>query len=159
MQTTNKADIVEQALFKATMIGSLFVADPLTQTRAGPSLEMMMTSLENDGIYLGWNKDLHPMTPDIDAESGLPDWSIDAITSLLANRMFQSVSGLSRPDLVADSVSLKRQLYPTELIQRDENTMMPVGQGNRSGSHSPLYQGSEEKISIENDGYLEDFFE
>jgi len=156
--TTNKADIIELALDKASLAGSLFNPDPRTTEVAAKLLELMMPALEADGIRIGWIKDIDPMRPTIDSDAGIPDWTMHAISSMLANNICQALM-ISRPDLESMSASLKRQLYPTELIQRDCNTMMPVGQGNRSSSRAPIYQGSQEHIDVEQDGRIEDFFD
>jgi hypothetical protein len=156
MQTSNKSDIVEQAMFKATMIGSLIQADTLTTKRAGVMLEMMMPSLEAKGIRVGWMSDENRFNPQVDAESGLPDWTIDSITSMLANKLYMSVSGQPRADLMAQSHSLESLLYPTDLIQRERNEYQPMGSGASPGAMSPQYQTKEDRITIEQDGVLED---
>lgn len=153
--TTNKADIVEQAMYKASILGALFQDDPLTTTRASVLLEMTMTALENDGILLGWKMDEYPMDPDGDAESGLPDWSIDAVTSLLATKLYSSVMGGTRPDLLSMASASVRSLYPTELIQRESNPYMPLGAGNNSGKYTPQFQPVDKNISVGNDGNLD----
>ena len=96
-----------------------------------------MPALESKGIYLGWIKDENPMSPTIDNESGLPDWSVDAISGLLANKLYMYVSAVQRPDLAAESKSLERSLYSKKITPRQNNPYMPVGAGNKSGAYSP----------------------
>lgn len=156
MATVNKADIVKQALYKASLIGAMISSDPLTETRALALLEMMMPALENDGIYLGYKIDEFPLEADMDAESGIPDWSVDGITYLLAARVYASVMNGMRPDIEASAATAKAALYPTELIQRENDTNMPVGAGNRRGYYSPYFQHADEPITVPNDGNLDD---
>ena len=153
-ETTNKADIIELALQKAALKGSLFNVDPTTEKLAGRVFENMMPALESKGIYLGWIKDEDPMLPTIDNESGLPDWSIDAISGLLANKLYMYVSAVQRPDLAAESKYLERSLYSKKITPRQNNPYMPVGAGNKSGAYSPCYQPTDTPITVENDGNL-----
>lgn len=153
--TTNKADIIEIALDKASLSGSLFNPDPRTTEVAAKLLELMMPALEADGIRIGWIKDEDPMSPTIDSDAGIPDWSMHAISSMLANNLCQALK-IARPDLESMAASLKRQLYPTELIQRECNTMMPTGQGNRLSANAPMYEYCDDPLTVEQNGNLDD---
>lgn len=156
MLTTNKADIIELAMQKASLKGSLFNVDPTTSELAGRVFEVMMPTLESKGIYLGWIKDKDPMSPTIDNESGLPDWSIDAVSGLLANKLYMYVSAVQRPDLAAESKLLERSLYSKELTPMQNDPYMPRGAGNRIGAYSPAFQSGNKPITVENDGNLDD---
>jgi hypothetical protein len=157
-ETTNKADIIELALQKAAFKGAVMNPDSTTELLAGRVFEAMMPALENKGIYLGWIKDEDSMSPTIDSESGLPDWSVDAISSLLANKL---CTYIPMPDnrsigIAAESKALERSLYSKKVTPRQNNPYMPVGAGNKSGAYSPCFQSTETPVTVENDGNLGD---
>lgn len=155
MPTPTKQAIVLRALRRAGLASSamLLAPEPESIQDGLQDLEDMMAAWEGDGVPLSYRYTSAP-EPQPDEESGIPDWSINAVVHNLA--LVMCVDN-QRPipaklDTLAynDLRTVKARLVTVPSLQRRND--MPRGTGNATGI-DPFGRG---RFYLEHDSLTDD---
>lgn len=128
-----KQQIIEQALTEIGKNPNIFNIDPDDMQAALRTLDSMMASWGNRGIRLGYALPAGPNDSELDSESGLPDWAIEAVYLTLAVRLGPSYGKtLSQQTLLAARTAFASlpnlAAFPPE---QQFKPSLPSGAGNK----------------------------
>lgn len=117
-------------------IGYSYVYDlqPEQLQSAMKRLDAMMATWNGNGVKLNYPIPANPDDSDLDEETGVPDFSNEAIFLNLALRLAPLYGKVSNPDMkqsanIAYNVMLNRMVRPKERKMQG----VPMGSGNKSG--------------------------
>jgi hypothetical protein len=137
-------------------------------TNAGPEeittglviLERMILSYENNGLFLSYNRSEDYPIPDPAEESGLGDKNIQAVVLLLFKNVCPALGKQFPLELREEADTAYRGLFDTIPPTRRQNPMQPAGQGMYRGCYADSwyrsYMNTDEQITVENDGTLDE---
>lgn len=150
----SKLDIVTSAYEDLRISGLTVAADPDDIKLGLKTLESMVIGWTNNGVNIGYkaSNDLININPNTD--SGIPDWAFYAVKVNLACKLSSAFGKQPTPQMLADAKAFYDGLFNVELIQRETNTMLPVGSGNAPYADWNDYPPPDDNISVENDGNL-----
>lgn len=151
-----KRDIIDQAYIEM-QINSLS-SSPTSEEMsiALRKLESMMLAWTNKGLNLGYIKAerfSNPELEELDEDSGISDADYEAVYINLAVKLAPTY-GQVPSQLNSFANELYQGLFITELPTQRNNEYMPLGNGDRMGRRTPVYQVGDEPISVENDGNI-----
>lgn len=160
MATLTKGEIVNQMFELMRISGLTSKASPEEKTIGLYTLERMVLSYENNGLFLSYNKsDLYP-NPDSSEESGLRDHDIHAIVLLLFKNVCPAFGKAFPAELREEADTAYRGLFNTIPPTTVQNPYQPAGAGQYgycySGRYYNSYMPSEDRLSVTSDGQLED---
>lgn len=151
-----KGELSQLAFDALAMTGALLDLSGSNEDKMLRLIETLALGMADDGILLGWKKSENGINPDATEESGISDAqarNFSVYASLKAAKMF----GLPpSQELAMDANKAYSQLFPVELINRENNANMPVGAGGNRGWRYNRFQQGEDPVTIENDGNLGD---
>ena len=157
MEPILKGQLVNVALKHLSIAGSMLNPSPEDEGDFLTLLEMMVASWTNKGIQIAYKLSEWGIEPDASEESGIAIDDASAIALNLAVYGAASKGLLTPPALRSEAHQAYLGLFSTELIQRESNSMLPVGSGNnREGNWLTDFQPTEESITVENDGNLDE---
>lgn len=161
MATITKGEIVLQTYVLMRISGLTVSPTPEDTEIALVSLERMILSYENNGLFLSYNKSESYPSPDPDEESGLSDKSIQAVALLLFKNVAPAFGKAFPPELREEVDTAYRGLFETIPPIRIQNRRQPAGAGqypycNGHGNLYYSYMPREERLSVNKDGQLED---
>ena len=151
-----KGELSQLAFDALAMSGALLSVSGDDEEKMLRHIETLALSLGDDGILLGWKKSENGINPDATEESGVSDAqarNLSIYAAFLAAKMFGIPPS---QDLAIDANKAYSQLFPVELINRENNANMPVGAGGNRGWRYNRYQSPDEPITVESDGNLDD---
>lgn len=158
--TTTKNDLVRQALKKLAVTGFDYEVDPSESESALVELESMMAEWDGQGIRVGYNLANSPEEANGADDSGVLDFSRNAIIYNLALRVAPEYGKEPSPAVVSGAgQSISRLLTAIAYIPTVKYPRrMPRGSGNtlRDRGYRSRYYLEQEKIDVENGGPLED---
>lgn len=128
-----KGEIVDEAYAQLALQGYVFDVGPEARQGGLRRLDTMMATWNGRGIRLGYALPSSPSDSDIDAASGLPDWSVEAAYMNLAIRIADTHGKTVSPNTLnvakdGFDALLARAAFPAE--QQLPNTL-PRGAGNK----------------------------
>ena len=161
MATITKGEIVIQTYVLMRISGLTVSPTPSDNEIALSSLERMILSYENLGLFLSYNRSDNYPCPDPAEESGLSDKSIQAVALLLFKNVAPAFGKSFPPELREEADTAYRGLFETIPPIRLQNPRQPAGAGqypycNGSGNMYYAYMPREERLSVNKDGQLED---
>jgi hypothetical protein len=142
---TTKGQIVEEALDTFGISGNY---ESNMIMRGVKNLERMMLAWDTKGIVLGY---ISSSTPDPEQESGLADYTLQAVVLNLATQLGSVLRLQSSPEIKGLAKSAYEELMPLAPSMAS-NPYMPLGAGNnwcRSDSFYGAYQQSDDNITTE----------
>lgn len=160
--TITKGDLVSQMFSVLRISGITRAASPEDMMDALTVLERVCLSLENRGLFLGFNKAANLFEPCPDDESGLADKNVHAIVLMLAKNV-APLFGKQLPFEVLSELDMaEAALFPSIPPIRVQNPYQPAGQGNRRYCYSDRwysrYMPDDDRLTVENNGQLENLF-
>ena len=150
-----KAQIIEQAFAVLGLGDYAFDMSAEERQTAVRTLDGMMAAWDADGSRLGYL--LAVGEADLNTDSGLPDWAMEAVYMNLAVRLGQAQGKQIHPSTYANAkAGLNAVMRRTTTIpQRVPNwTNMPAGAGNR-GWRGPFLSQETPPLLAGDDGPLE----
>ena len=153
-----KGQIVNQSFDLMRISGLTSKATPEDTERGLTTLERMILSYENNGLFLSYNKsELYP-NPDFYEESGIADSNVSAIVMLLFKNMCPAYGKQFPVELIQEADTAYRGLFNTIPPSRAQNQFQPSGQGNRRhcGVWGDRYMRTEEALTSNNNGQIDD---
>jgi hypothetical protein len=120
-------------------------------------LDAMMAEWNGRGIRIGYPMAADPTASDIDDDSGVPDYAIQAIIQNLAILIAPSFGRpVQRETKVSAKTALNTLASKTSFpASRQYPSTMPVGAGNKPGFDEQYFSGTDNSISTGTDGELE----
>lgn len=155
---TTKGEIVNQSFDLMRISGLTSKATPEDTTRGLTTLERIVLSYENKGLFLSYNKSPDYPVPDANEDSGIVDSNISAIVMLLFKSLCPAYGKQFPAEMVQEADDAYRGLFSTIPPIKAQNPRQPAGQGNRIGCNiyrSP-YMTSEEDLTVKDNGQLDD---
>lgn len=152
-----KGQLVDVALKHLAMSGSLINPSPSDRTDFLTFLEMMVTSWTSRGIHIGYKISEFGIDPDATEDSGV---RIDDATAVAMNLAIYGSSSrglIVDPQLSGNAHNAYLNLFPVELIQRENNTDLYMGSGDSyDGYRFSEYQMENDNLTVENNGQIDD---
>jgi hypothetical protein len=142
---TTKGQIVEEALDTFGISGN-YESDMIM--RGVKNLERMMLAWDTKGVVLGYSSS---STPNPEQDSGLADYTLQAVILNLAGQLGSILRLQSSPEIKALAKSAYEDLMPLAPAMA-ANPYMPLGAGNnwcRSNSFYGAYQQQDDNITTE----------
>lgn len=152
-----KGQTVEQALLHLSLSGTLLRPSGQDQKDFLQLQETMLSSWENEGLYLGFR--FSPVGLDSDAAeiSGITYNNASAVSLGLAIYGASAKGLIATPDLKREAYIAKMHIHPAHIIERQTVAMLPSGSGNRIyGVNGYGYPTVQDRFEVENGGYLSD---
>ena len=152
-----KGQLVDQALKYLAMSGSLIQPSPSDKTDFLTFLEMMVASWTNAGLSIGYNLSEFGIDPDATEDSGIRIDDAAAVAMNLAIHGASSRGLIVNPQLASGASIAYSNLFPVELIQRENNTNLYMGSGDSyDGYRFSEYQAEDDNLTVENNGQVDD---
>ncbi len=152
-----KGQLVQVALKHLSISGTLINPSGQDQEDFLQFLEMMVSSWRNDGILIGYRLSDFGIDADATEDSGVQIENSSAVALCLACYGATAKGLMISSRLSGDAYQAKVKLHPSEIIERQPNSMLPTGAGNNPyGYRGTTYQAAEVPITIEDDGNLGD---
>lgn len=150
-----KAQIIEQAFAVLGLGDYAFDMSAEERQSAVRTLDGMMALWDGDGIRLGYL--MATNEADLNTDSGLPDWAMEAVYMNLAIRIGQAQGKQVHPSTYANAKAAlgsvqRRTTYIPQRVPNWHN--MPAGAGNR-GWRGPFLSPEPEVLEAGPDGPLE----
>ena len=142
---TTKGQIVEEALDTFGISGNY---ESNMIMRGVKNLERMMLAWDTKGIVLGY---ISSSTPNPEQESGLADYTLQAVILNLSTQLGSILRLPSSPEIKGLAKSAYEDLMPLSPPMA-ANPYMPLGAGNnlcRSDSYYGAYQSQDDNITTE----------
>lgn len=156
MPEITKGEIVDMALSFLAASGSLISPPPDVEAKFLRFLEIMVPSWTARSLSIGYRLSPNGIDPDASEDSGIAIDDAAAVASNLAVYAAGSIGIIPSQDLKHQANEAWCALFVSHPISRVSNPYMPEGTGsNYSGR--PYYQPSEENITVEDNGNLDDF--
>lgn len=155
-----KRQLVEQAFEEIGLAAYTFDLQP-EQLQAGlRRLDSMMATWNNQGIRIGYPLPSSPNTSDLNAETGVTDMAIEAITSNLAVRIAPLFGKTVSPDTKANARRAYIALlnYAAQIPERAlDHLAIPAGDGNKYWRYDadPFLLSPSEPVDAGKDGAIE----
>ena len=151
-----KGDILESALKRASLSGSLFIADPFTGETGLMLLEEMALSLQAQNCPLGWEKspEWPEVSPSAGDDSGIKDFMMKGLSSSLAIEMLTSMNIQPNPYLLKCEEEGMRAIWRQAEVVQPKSFNLPLGsaQGRRIFDNTT----NSRLIQSDNESYLGD---
>lgn len=129
-----KQQIIEEAFDAAGLSSYIFNMKPEDYQSALRKLDTMMATWYARGILLPYPQSMDPADSDLDTDTNLPDWSVEAVYSNLALRISPAFGKTVSLELKMTAIDafrdLQRKFSKPESMQFPET--LPRGAGNNS---------------------------
>lgn len=130
-----KRAIVEEAYGELALAGYVFDLDPEEEQAAKRRLDTMMATWGGQDINLGYAQSLTPDGGDLDDESGIPVFAIEAVYLQLALRIAASkgkqLPQSTKANAKAAYDAMLARLAGQQLQQQQYRSQIPYGAGNK----------------------------
>lgn len=160
MATLTKGEIVNQTYILMRISGLTVDPTPEDTSIALATLERMILSYENNGLFLSYNKSPEYPCPDPSEESGIVDSNIQAVTLLLYKNLAPAFGKAFPNEMREEADTAYRSLFNTIPPVMNQNRMQPAGQGSYpycgGGLLKPNYMPTEDDITVNSGGQLDD---
>lgn len=129
-----KRQLIEQAFEEIGMAAYVFDLSPEQLQSAMRRMDSMLSTWMTKNILLGYPVPLNPQSSDLDSDSNLPDYAVEAVCQNLSLRIAPSVGKQVSMELKASAKAaydslLIRAAFPNE-VQYDSS--LPLGAGNKT---------------------------
>lgn len=156
-QEITKGQLVDVALKHLTLSGALINPSPRDKSDFLTFLEMMVASMTNEGIQIGYKLSEFGLEPDASEDSGLSIDNSSAIALNLAVYGAASKGMVLLPSLMNSASHAKRGLFSVEPVPMESNSMLPAGAGNNYiGTETSDYQSVQDNLTVEKDGQIDE---
>ncbi len=150
-QPIYKGDIIESAMRRAQLSGSLFNPDMFTLQSAGSILEEWALSVSALGCPLGWLKSEDGFNPSGDEDSGISDWMMKGVSCSLAIELCEAVGVPVPAMLIKSAEDGMKPVWANVEVYQPTSFNMPLGsaQGYRefsSETNSNILEESQERF-------------
>jgi len=154
-----KQDLVNQAFEKIGLASYIYELQPDQIQSALRTLDMMVAAWSAQGVRLGYPLPSSPNTSNLNTDSGLADFAVEAVVANLAIRLASTVGKTAGPDLLKEAKNSENMLLALAgpaPSQRLPNTM-PAGAGNKTwrSTNRPFLSDDDDAIEVGPDGELE----
>jgi hypothetical protein len=151
-----KGDILESALKRASLSGSLFNPDTVTQELGLMLLEETALSLQAQNCPLGWKKSEYwpEVNPSAGDDSGIKDFMMKGLSSKLAVELLASIGMQPNPYLIQCEEDGMRAIWRQVEVVQPKSFNLPLGsaQGRRIFDNTT----NSRLIQSDNESYLGD---
>lgn len=124
------------------------------------TLERIILSYENNGLFLSYNKSPEYPYPDPSEESGIADSNIQAVTLLLYKNLATAFGKAFPNEMREEADTAYRSLFNTIPPVMKQNPLQPSGQGSypycSSSAFKPNYMPTDDDITVNSGGQLDD---
>ena len=127
-----KLELVQGAYEQMRIWGLTSSVTPVESELALKRLNGLLLHWENKGVYLGW----HIGTGDINEDSGLPDWSQEAVFTNLAIKLLPAFGKTASREQVAEASDSFNAISLKCYDNMEYPDTMPVGAGNQRYGYS-----------------------
>ena len=159
MPSWTKRELVLQAFEEIGLASYVFDLEPEQLNSALRRLDAMMSGWSANGIRVGYPLPRNPSESDLDQDSNLPDWAVEAVYANLALRLAPSHGKTAAAELkaLADSAYnnlVNQATLPT--IERSLPHTMPRGAGTKPwrNFNNPFINKQPEQVDAGDDGPL-----
>lgn len=129
-----KRQIVEQAFSSVGLASYAFDLTPEELQSALRSLDAMMAVWDAKGARLGYALPGSPGSSDLDTDSGLPDWAVEAVYMNLGTRLAAGMGKTVMPEIKAAAKSAWNTVLSATVDMQPmvlDRMQTPAGAGNR----------------------------
>ena len=136
-----KRDIIEEAYAELGLAGYVFDSTPEEIQRAGRRLDLMMATWAEQCVNIGYALSSSPSALNVDADSGVPLYTVEAVMLNLAVRIASADGKLPSPVTTSkakegfDTLMLRAAQPPRQQLRGG----LPLGSGNKPGLTGKIF--------------------